>query len=245
MFRIRSINIKNLSFTYPGMTTAAIIDISLDWKAGEVVGLVGLSASGKSTLGRLLKGLIKPEAGRIEFLNLKSESRFADQKDCLRRIGWVGAHPEIQIFASTVQEEVGFGPANIGVKGKELDERIASALSKVGLEPEKYLTRFPLMLSGGEKRRVAIASIISMDYKFYIFDEPTAGLDPKGCAQFKSLVRQLASDGCGILWITHNLKLLKDSIDRLLVLDGGKIVSDSKRTDINWEELRSCLIAGK
>lgn len=212
-----SIHLENISFSYPGYNYEVISSLSMTWISGETLGIIGPSASGKTTLGKLIKGLIEPSKGSIHFLKADLDV-ILNSEDRLSRIGWVGAHPEIQIFALNVSEEVGFGLRNQGVAGEEIDQRVNEALQNVGLDPEIYSKLAPLQLSGGEKRRVAIASITSMKYDWFVFDEPTVGLDYYGLRDVRTLVKKLTSNGCGVIWISHDSQSVKEVADRVLTL---------------------------
>jgi energy-coupling factor transport system ATP-binding protein len=211
----------------------------------EITALVGLSASGKSTFGRIGKGLIEPDNGCCYLVNSDGERNKLNAEKRMKMIGWTDAHPELQLFAATVKEEVGFGPINYGIKGNDLDQRINWALNKVGLNPVEFLNRDPFRLSGGEKRRIALAGIIAMRTDYYIFDEPTAGLDDDGKESFIDLIKSLKSDDCGILWITHNISQLAGNIDRLWLFEDGELVMNVPENQVDWEELTKKLVSGR
>ena len=204
-----------------------------------------MSASGKSTLGRLAKGLLEPNSGRFILRYAQNRSHHLSARNRLETVGWAEPHPEKQFFASKVREEIAFGPENQGLKGRELEKRVFWAIQLVDLEPDHYLERDPRSLSGGEQRRLALASIIAFRTPFYIFDEPTAGLDYKGRCCFKALLVRLRDEGCGIVWITHKLKLLQNVADRIWGLEKGELLIDSPAAKVDWEILSDLLEQGR
>lgn len=176
------LEVKNLSFTY-GTGTAfekkAVSDVSLNIEQGEFIGIIGHTGSGKSTFIQMLNGLIKPTEGQIL---LDGKDIWENPKKIRRvrfKVGMVFQYPEYQLFEETVEKDIAFGPKNMGLKDDEIKERVASAAKFVDLKPE-LLKKSPFELSGGEKRRAAIAGVIAMDPDILILDEPTAGLDPRG-----------------------------------------------------------------
>ena len=238
------LDFDQISYRYPGSDQDVLRRISCSLFRNEITALVGLSASGKSTFGMIGKGLIEPDRGYCYSVNSDGErSKFPAEKR-MKIFGWAGAHPELQLFAATVKEEVGFGPVNLGVKEDVLDQRVNWALTKVGLNPEEFLNRDPFRLSGGEKRRIALAGIIAMRTDYYIFDEPTAGLDDDGLESFIELIKSLKSDGCSILWITHNISQLDGMIDRLWLFEDGELVMNVPENRVDWEKLTVKLVSG-
>ena len=176
------LELKNLSFTY-GVGTAfekkAVNDVSLTIEKGEFIGIIGHTGSGKSTLVQMLNGLIQPTSGEIL---LDGENIWKNPKKIRNvrfRVGMVFQYPEYQLFEETVEKDIAFGPKNMGLSQDEISKRVADSAQFVGLKPE-LLKKSPFELSGGEKRRAAIAGVIAMDPEILILDEPTAGLDPKG-----------------------------------------------------------------
>ena len=216
---------------------------------GDVVGLVGLSGAGKSTLGRLCKGMLEAVSGRFYTTATASDGKrvTATLNAAARRplVGWVEARSEIQLFAESAREELAFGLRNQGVAGGELERRIQWALASVGLESGAFLGRHPRTLSGGEKRRLALASVAAMDFPYYIFDEPTAALDPDGVTAFRDLVSALKERGAGILWMTHDLGGLPGAVDRLALLDRGRLRLELPAVAVDWERVARNLSDGR
>lgn len=206
---LSSLLLKSITYTYPHSESAVITSFSAEIPAGQVTILKGPSASGKTTLGKLIKGILKPDSGSIGVCDPSGCFVSLDEKQRMNQIGWVTAHPETQIFSETVREEVSFGPANQGYEGDDLNTRVSLALDRMGLSIEKHGNLNPILLSGGEKRRIAIAGIIAMEYTFFIMDEPTAGLDYYGIVNLIDMTKQLAGVGNGICWITHDENLVK------------------------------------
>jgi energy-coupling factor transporter ATP-binding protein EcfA2 len=239
---LQELSARSLSYRYPNAIRLAVSDVSLRWCAGERIGLVGHSGSGKSTLGQLLKGLIEPESGEILLLKYSGIPQQASVGELIGNIGWASAHPESQIFASTVRDEVAFAPRNQGLNAAEVEARVKWSLETMDIAPSEFLERYPLSLSGGEKRRLALASIVAMRGQFYIFDEPTAGLDEPGINTCLAMLNRLRDSGCGVLWITHDWSLLKGRIDRLWWMENGRIIMDQPSENIDWSEVSDWLM---
>jgi energy-coupling factor transport system ATP-binding protein len=225
-----SIQIKHMSHLYmPGtpFESAALSDITLTLEQHEFVGLIGHTGSGKSTLVQHINGLLKPTGGSINVFGVELTDKNADLKRVRRDVGLVFQYPEHQLFEETVERDVAFGPTNMGLSGEELAACVREAIERVGLDFEAVRSRSPFELSGGQRRRVAIAGVIAMRPKFLILDEPTAGLDPRGRNELLDLVRQLHQrDKTGILLITHSMDDIARAADRIVVIDKGRIVMD-------------------
>ena len=215
------IRIENLTHTYGEGTPfrrSAVENLSLDIYRGEFLGLIGHTGSGKSTLIQHLNGLLKPTGGRVL---LDGEDIWADPKKIRSvrfRVGLVFQYPEYQLFEETVYRDIAFGPTNMSLTGAELDRRVHDAARFAGLD-EGLLQKSPFALSGGQKRRVAIAGVIAMEPEVVIFDEPTAGLDPAGCASILGNIRDYQkATHATILMVTHSMDevaQLADTLDRL------------------------------
>lgn len=220
------IEVKDLSHTYSVGTPFqhdAVKHISFTVEKGEFLGLIGHTGSGKSTLIQHLNGLLKPTGGDIL---LGGESIWKDKETTRAarfRVGLVFQYPEYQLFEETVYKDIAFGPKNMGLKDAEIRSRILRAIGFVGLD-EGVLDKSPFDLSGGQKRRVAIAGVIAMEPEIVIFDEPTAGLDPAGCASLLENIRtyQKATQAT-VLMVSHSMDDVAALADRLLVLNQGEI----------------------
>jgi energy-coupling factor transporter ATP-binding protein EcfA2 len=230
-------------FRYPGREKWALEGVSCLWKEGESVLLCGPAGSGKSTLGRLLKGLYEPTAGSMA-IGEEGSTDLACAAELLHRVGWADAQPERQIFASTVLEEVAFGPRQRKMHPADVHERTEWALGALGLDSISYGNRNPMELSGGERRRVAIAGAIATPSKFVILDEPAAGLDAAGLAQVRDLIWKLNEAVVGTLVITHDPDDFRDLADSVWVMDSGKLVRKEAANNVNWAELDGWLERG-
>lgn len=222
--RPSKIEVVDLCFSYPGLQSLVLNNFNCSISAGQITALIGPSASGKSTFGKILKGFHEPTSGKIGVRDQDAGFIEYNTRKRLKLIGWAGAHPEVQIFAPTVMEEVGFAPANQGLKGAELEKRIVAALNQVGLNIDEFRDKHPLSLSGGEKRRVALAGVIAMGCQWYIFDEPTAGLDYKGIQQIIKLTESLKRQGCGVMWISHDLNIIECIADNVIEMESGSSI---------------------
>ncbi len=225
------IEIDDLSHTYAD-GTQALSHISLAIAAGERVALVGANGSGKSTLLLHLNGILWPQSGRI------TVGEYLMEKEHLAAIrnfvGLVFQNPDDQLFMPTVWEDVTFGPMNQGLKDKELRHRCHHCLHAVGLDPEQYIHRSPDKLSGGEKKRVAIAGVMAMQPQILVFDEPTAQLDPRSRRQLIQLLQQLPLTQ---LIATHDLDLALELCDRTLVLNRGQLVRQGPTPQILSDQI--------
>jgi len=240
-----SIEVKNMSHIYmPGtpFESAALVDVNLQLHEGEFVGLIGHTGSGKSTLVQHLNGLLKPTSGTLFVYDVELTKKDADMKFVRSRVGLVFQYPEHQLFEETVEADVAFGPKNMGLGGEELTACVKEAIERVGLDYEAVRSRSPFELSGGQRRRVAIAGVIAMNPKFLILDEPTAGLDPQGRDELLALVQDLNKSGTGILMITHSMDDIARVAGRILVIDKGHIAAkgtpDALREQYSTDILR-------
>lgn len=218
---------ENLSLVYGKGTPFekhAVKNVSLEINRGEVIGVIGHTGSGKSTLMQMLNGLIKPTSGKV-FLDGKDIH--ADKKKLREvrfRVGLVFQYPENQLFEETVRRDIAFGPSNMGLPAEAIEKRVKSAAAFAGLKPE-LLDRSPFDLSGGEKRRAAIAGVIAMDPEVLILDEPTAGLDPMGREALLSQIDAYhKSRNNTVLLVSHSMEDIAGIADRVLVMNHGDLV---------------------
>lgn len=225
-----SIEFQKVSYTYSKGTPFAhqsLTDINLTVKAGEWVVVMGPTGSGKSTLVQHINGLLKPTSGKVLVNNCDIHSSVSGLKKTREKVGLVFQYPEHQIFSNTVFEEVSYGLDNFGCPKDEIDIKVKAALNTVGLDYEKYKDRSPHELSGGEKRRVALAGVLASEPDIIALDEPTAGLDQAGKKILIETILQLNRKlGITVIWVTHEITEISLFADRLVVLNRGQIILD-------------------
>ena len=242
------IRIEHLNYIY-GLGTSyekkALDDISLTIRSGEFIGIIGHTGSGKSTLIQHLNGLNRASSGQI-FVDGKNIYEDGYPMRQLRfRVGLVFQYPEYQIFETTVLKDICFGPKNQGLSAEEAEGRARAAMRMVGLD-ERYEDKSPFELSGGQKRRVAIAGILAMNPEVLVLDEPTAGLDPKGRDDILGVLKQLHREsGITVVLVSHSMEDVADYASRIIVLDKGKVLYDDipARVFSHVEELESIGLA--
>ena len=229
------LSVKNLKYEYSKGTPfqiGALKGVSVDFELGEIVGVIGHTGSGKSTLLQHLNGLLKPESGEVFFQDENIWSSKENVRKCRFGVGLCFQYPEHQLFESTVYEDIAFGPKNMGLSESEIKERVLESIKFVGLT-EDYLDKSPFDLSGGEKRRVAIAGVISMKPKVLVLDEPTAGLDPVGKNDLLQLIKHYnKTTGSTVIFVSHNMDDVALVADRVLVLSEGNIVMNGTVEDV-------------
>lgn len=224
-----AITLKNLSYTYSKKTPyekLALDNINLEIQEGEFVGLVGATGSGKSTLIQHLNGLIKTQEGEVEVAGMNAKDKKTLKK--LRfTVGMVFQYPEYQLFEDTVAKDIAFGPKNMKLSKEEIDRRVRNAMEVVGLPYEIFAERSPFELSGGEKRRAAIAGVIAMEPRILVLDEPVAGLDPAGRREILELIAKLKKEvSPTIIMVSHYMDDIAAMATRIVALKDGKIVAD-------------------
>lgn len=229
------LEIKNLTYTYSAGTPfehIALDNISFQVNRGEFIGIIGHTGSGKSTLMQQLNGLLKPTAGTVM---LDGKDIWSDKKltrQARFRVGLVFQYPEYQLFEETVYQDIAFGPRNMGLDEKEIDRRVREAAGFVGLS-EQQLSVSPFDLSGGQKRRVAIAGVIAMEPEVLILDEPTAGLDPVGRADILGNIQSYRkAKNATIMMVSHSMEDVARLTDRLLVLNGSKLAMQGSPVEV-------------
>ena len=236
------IETEDLSFVYGQGTPfekKANDKLNIQIKEGEFVGIIGHTGSGKSTLVQMLNGLIKPTSGTVK---LNGQDIWAAPKEIRKvrfKVGLVFQYPEYQLFEETVEKDISFGPGNMGLSEEQIKERVCSAARFAGLKDE-LLSKSPFDLSGGEKRRAAIAGVIAMDPDVLILDEPTAGLDPAGRDVLLAQIRQYHKERKNtVLLVSHSMEDIARTADRILVMNKGKaaMFDDTKTVFSRGEEL--------
>lgn len=217
----------NLIYEYSKGTpfeTGALKGVSLDFEKGEIVGIIGHTGSGKSTLLQSLNGLLKPDSGEVRLYGEDINRSKQAVRECRFKVGLCFQYPEYQLFESTVYKDVAFGPKNMKLPPEEIDRRVRAAVEFTGLSSD-YLEKSPFDLSGGEKRRVAIAGVLSMEPEVLILDEPTAGLDPKGKKSLLALIKEYnKKTGHTVIFVSHSMDDVALVADRVVVMSSGKAV---------------------
>ena len=236
------IEVKHLTHIYaPGtpFESRAVDDVSFTVNDGDFVGLIGHTGSGKSTLIQHLNALLKPAGGQVlvdgEDIHQPGRSLSARLK-----VGLVFQYPEYQLFEETVRKDVGFGPRNLGLSDAEVDARVSEALRRVGLSEGDW-EKSPFELSGGQKRRAAIAGVLAMRPEFLVLDEPAAGLDPAGRSSMRALVNSLHADGTTVIMVSHSMDDVATLCNRILVMNGGWLEMDAAPAEVfrQGERLRA------
>ena len=222
-----AIQVEDLCYTY-GEGTAlerqALKHVSFEIQDGEFVGLIGHTGSGKSTLIQHLNGLIKPTSGDIKYQGVSIYSQGYKLKDLRSKVGLVFQYPEYQLFEETVYRDIAFGPTNMGLTGAELDRRVHDAARFAGLD-EGLLQKSPFALSGGQKRRVAIAGVIAMEPEVLVLDEPSAGLDPRGREELLAHIRAYHKErGNTVVLVSHSIDEIAQNVDRIAVLSDAHVL---------------------
>ena len=224
---MNAIELKHVSFTYSkGISSAAkaLDDVSLAVERGGITGLIGHTGSGKSTLVQMLNGLLKPDEGTVLLDGIDIWAEPKRIREVRFKAGLVMQYPEYQLFAETVADDIAFGPKNMGLSGEELDRRVREAAAFSGLAPE-LLEKSPFDLSGGQKRRVALAGVIAMNPKILILDEPAAGLDPAGRRDILGGIKRFSREsGTTVLIVSHSMEDMAMYCDDVIVMAHAKIL---------------------
>ena len=225
------INFKNVSFIYGEKTPfekLALDNIDLTIKKGEFVGIIGHTGSGKSTLIQHFNGILKPTSGDVFIGDMNTKDKTLAKSGLRYKIGLVFQYPEYQLFEETIEKDIAFGPKNMGLSEAEITERVKEAMELVGLDYEAKKDKSPFEISGGQKRRVAIAGILAMKPDILILDEPTAGLDPKGRDElFFQIKRLYEKNNITIVLISHSMEDVAKLVNRIIIMKNGRIHLDS------------------
>lgn len=227
------------------MAVKALDDVCLQIPDGQFVGIIGHTGSGKSTLVQHLNGLLKASSGHIYFNGEDIDEKDYDRKRLRSKVGLVFQYPEHQLFEIDVFTDVCFGPKNLGLEKKEVELRAYDALRKVGL-PDELFYQSPFELSGGQKRRVAIAGVLAMKPEVLILDEPTAGLDPRGREEILHQIKQLQTEtGMTILLVSHSMEDVAEYVDRIIVMNRGSVMYDGAPREVfsHYRELEEVGLA--
>lgn len=238
------LELSHVSYLYSEKTPfemQALRDISVGFEAGAVTGIIGHTGSGKSTLVQMLNGLLRPSEGQV-LLNGEDIWRKPKEITSVRyRVGLVMQYPEYQLFDETVRADIGFAPRNMGLSEKEVDERVREAAEFVGLS-DSLLDKSPFDLSGGQKRRAAIAGVLAMRPEVLVLDEPAAGLDPRGRNEILGRLQEYRRERCAsVIFVSHSMEDMAHYCDRLLVLNHGEVLMQGGVSDVfrDAEKIRS------
>lgn len=223
-----SITARHLTHIYskglPG-ETVALDDVSFEIEDGECIGVIGHTGSGKSTLLQHMNGLLKPHSGEIIVSDMNIGDGSVKKVDISKNVGLVFQYPEYQLFEETVAKDVAFGPRNLGVPEVEIPDIVRESIELLGLDYDAVAEKSPFELSGGQKRRVAIAGVLAMKPKVLILDEPTAGLDPASKQDMLEVIKKLRQNrNLIVVFVSHNMKDIAELSDRIIVMNGGRLV---------------------
>lgn len=231
-----SITVENLTYTYSkGLPneTRALENVSFQLEPGEFAAVIGHTGSGKSTLMQQLNGLLRPDSGKITVGEVCITDPSTKMTEVRRKVGLVFQYPEYQLFEETVAKDVAFGPKQVGMTGEKLDRVVEESIRLTGLDYEEVKERSPFELSGGQKRRVAIAGVLAMKPEILILDEPTAGLDPSAHRDVLELIRRIhRKERMTILLVSHNMGDVAELADRVLVMNRGKLVMNGTPAEV-------------
>lgn len=243
-----SITLENINYEYSAGTAYhvhALKDINLEIEDGEFIGIIGHTGSGKSTLIQHMNGLIKATSGVIYFNGQNIYDEKFDMKMLRSKVGLVFQYPEHQLFETTIFNDVCFGPKNLGLERKEVEARAKEALASVHF-PQELFGNPPFDLSGGQKRRVAIAGVLAMKPEVLILDEPTAGLDPAGRDEILGLISQMHKElGITVILVSHSMEDVAKYVDRIIVMNQGSVMYDGAPKDVfrQYKELEAVGLA--
>lgn len=231
------IKIEHVSFTYnkkASNSTLALDDVSFEIKDNDFVAIVGETGSGKSTLAQTFNALLIPDSGQVivdDFVISHKNRKSRKLKSLRKHVGLVFQFPEYQLFEETVEKDVAFGVKNFGIKGEEALAKAHEALKQVGLD-ESYYKRAPFDLSGGERRKVAIAGILAIDPDILVFDEPTVGFDPASAKDLMNLINEFHKNGKTIIVITHDMDLVRRSVNKVFMMEKGKLAFEGTPSEL-------------
>ena len=235
-----SIEVKDVTYTYSPKTpyaSTALKGVTLRIEEGEYVGVIGKTGSGKSTFIQHLNALIRLQSGEIKVYDIDLTAKKPDLKRLRGTVGMVMQYPEYQLFDETVEKDVSYGPKNLGLDDREIKERVREAITLVGLDYEDIRDRSPFELSGGQKRRVAIAGVIAMRPKVLVLDEPIAGLDPKGKQEILALVKKLkASFSPTVIVVSHDMDSVAENCDKIALFSDGEIARFASPREIFYDD---------
>ncbi len=231
-----SIKVNKLTHIYMPKTPfekKALNNVSVDIEQGEFVALIGHTGSGKSTLIQHLNGLLEASSGEIIVDGTNITAKGAKLSEIRKKVGLVFQYPEYQLFEENIEKDIAFGPRNLALGEEEIHKRVIKAMNMVGLDYEIYKDKSPFELSGGQKRRVAIAGVVAMEPKVLILDEPTAGLDPKGRDEILVQIQKLHKEyGMTIVLVSHSMEDVAKVANRVIVMNSGEIILDGEPKEV-------------
>ena len=235
MIKMSKITVENLSFVYSANTpfeVAALDDVSVNIEENCITGIIGHTGSGKSTLVQMFNGLLKPTSGRVLLDGKDIWAKGNKMSDVRYEVGLVMQYPEYQLFEDTVEADIAYGPKNIGLDDEEIKKRVLETANLVGLDRDD-LKKSPFDLSGGQKRRAAIAGIMAMRPKVLVLDEPSAGLDPAGkSAIFEGIKNYAEFSGAAVVIVSHSMDDMAKYCENIIVMSHSKVVMSGKRNEI-------------
>ena len=238
---MNAIELKNIVYTYSKHTpfeSTALNDVTVSFEAGKVNGLIGHTGSGKSTLVQMMNGLIKPDAGTVILCGENIWEKHKKIREAHFKCGLVFQYPEYQLFEETCEKDIAFGPKNMGLDAEEIERRVKNAAEFVGLD-EEILKKSPFELSGGQKRRVAIAGVMAMEPDVLVLDEPAAGLDPIGRTEiFGGIRRYQKIKGNTVIIVSHSMEDVAEYCDNLTVLKNGEVLTQGSCAEVFKNELQ-------
>ncbi|KRQ87267.1 Energy-coupling factor transporter ATP-binding protein EcfA2 [Caloramator mitchellensis] len=230
------VKIENLSYVYMPNTPfqkKALENISINIADGEFIGLIGHTGSGKSTLIQQINGLLKPTEGKVYIDEICLTDKNVELKKIRHKVGIVFQYPEHQLFEETIYKDIAFGPTNLGLNPEQVEDRVKRAMKFVGIDYERYKDKSPFEMSGGQKRRVAIAGVLAMEPRVLILDEPTAGLDPRGRNEILNQIKNMHKEyKMTIIMVSHSMEEVAQLADRLIVLDKGRVVLEGAPREV-------------
>jgi len=231
-----SIKIENLVHVYMPKSPfekVALNNVNLEINDGEFVALIGHTGSGKSTLIQHMNGLLSPTSGKIIIDGIDITKKDVKLSDIRKKVGLVFQYPEYQLFEETIEKDIEFGPRNLGLEDEEITRRVKRAMNMVGLDYETYKDKSPFDLSGGQKRRIAIAGVIAMEPKTLILDEPTAGLDPKGRDDILNQIKILHDEyKMTIIIVSHSMEDVANIAERVIVMNNGEVALQGNPSEV-------------
>ena len=232
-----SIKLENVSYVYNPdnvFESTALKDINLEIKENEFIGLIGHTGSGKSTLVQMFNGLLKPTSGKVLVDGLDTNKGGKEINKVRQEVGLVFQYPEYQLFEETIERDIAFGPSNLDLPDEEINKRVRDAMDMVGLDYETMKDESPFDLSGGQKRRVAIAGVLAMKPRYLILDEPTAGLDPEGRDSILDQIKKLykRDEELTVIIVSHSMEDVANFAKRVIVMDHGKLYMDDTPQEV-------------